>query len=110
MTASSCSLVWSRPESDGGSDLTGFWIEKKDYRSTHWFKCHRRICRDLRFQVKNLIAGKQYEFRVFAENLAGISQPSTTSQIIAAIDPTSPPGPVINPKVRDTTADSITIA
>merc|ERR1712131_124063 len=109
VTAKTCSLVWSRPEYDGGSDITGYWIEKKDYRSTHWFKCHRRICRDMRFQVKNLIPGKQYEFRITAENAAGFSEPSNLSEIITAADPVNPPGPVMHPKVRDTSANTLTI-
>ena len=63
----------------------------------------------MRFAVKNLIKGKQYEFRVLAENAAGFSEYSALSEIITAVDAVNPPGPVMNPKVRDTTASTITV-
>ncbi len=45
--------------------------------------------------VSNLLEGRQYEFRVFAENEAGLSLPSTASTSVVVRDPEEPCPPEI---------------
>ena len=73
------SISWSPPESDGGSPITGYYIEKKERSSTKWMKAKREPVTDTTLTIKDLIEGKEYEFRVAAVNKAGtgpFSEPS----------------------------------
>lgn len=54
---------------------------------------------DLRYKVSGLTEGHEYEFRVMAENAAGISAPSATSPFYKACD-VFKPGPPGNPRVQ----------
>ena len=72
-------ISWSPPKSDGGSPITGYIIEKKETSSTRWTKAVRDSVSDTTLTVKELIEGKEYEFRVAAVNKAGtgpFSEPS----------------------------------
>ena len=72
-------ITWSPPESDGGSPITGYTIEKKETSSAKWTKAKRETVSETTFTVKDLIEGKEYEFRVAAVNKAGtgpFSEPS----------------------------------
>uniref|UniRef100_A0A3Q0SGI8 Titin n=1 Tax=Amphilophus citrinellus TaxID=61819 RepID=A0A3Q0SGI8_AMPCI len=52
-------------------------------------------------EVSGLFEGNTYEFRVFAENIAGISEPSLSSDPIKATRAITKPGPPGNPKLKD---------
>jgi hypothetical protein len=64
--------------SDGGGPITGYWIEKKEKGSDKWVKCNLNPCQATWFNVQNLVEDGEYEFRVFAENEAGLSAPAQT--------------------------------
>uniref|UniRef100_A0A8B9LRY7 Uncharacterized protein n=1 Tax=Astyanax mexicanus TaxID=7994 RepID=A0A8B9LRY7_ASTMX len=51
--------------------------------------------------VLGLFEGNDYEFRVFAENIAGFSGPSPVSDPAKPCRPITVPGPPVNPKVKD---------
>ena len=79
MDSTKITISWSPPESDGGSPITGYTIEKKETSSTRWTKAHRDSVSETTFTVKDLMEGKEYEFRVAATNKAGtgpFSEPS----------------------------------
>ena len=72
-------LSWSPPESDGGSPITGYIVEKKETTTTRWAKAHRDSVTETSLVVKDLIEGKEYVFHVAAINKAGtgpFSEPS----------------------------------
>ena len=72
-------ITWSPPESDGGSPITGYIIEKKETTSTRWTKAVRDSVTETTLTMKDLIEGKEYEFHVAAINKAGtgpFSEPS----------------------------------
>jgi len=71
-------LKWSLPESDGGSRITGYLIEKRELGSI-WMKCSEYNIQDLTYTVINLTEGSDVEFRVYAINAAGKSDPSAPS-------------------------------
>ena len=64
-------ISWSPPESDGGSPVSGYVVEKKESSSTRWTKAHRDSVTETSLAVRDLIEGKEYEFRVAAVNKAG---------------------------------------
>lgn len=69
-------LKWEPPLSDGGSKITGYIIEKKEVGSALWSKCSDYLVPECNFTVLNLVDQSVYEFRVFAVNAVGRSEPS----------------------------------
>jgi hypothetical protein len=82
-------LSWEKPESDGGSRVQGYWIDKREVGSEAWQRVNLSICFATQINISNLIEGRQYEFRVFAQNEAGLSQPSSASTSVKIKDPLS---------------------
>uniref|UniRef100_A0A3Q3GQN7 Titin n=1 Tax=Labrus bergylta TaxID=56723 RepID=A0A3Q3GQN7_9LABR len=109
ITKDSMVVCWERPEHDGGSRINTYIIERRDKTGLRWVKCNKRTVTDLRFKVSGLTVGHEYEFRVLAENNAGLSQPSPSSPFYKAVDTIFQPGPPGNPRVLDTTKSSITL-
>lgn len=109
-TKDSMIVCWGHPDSDGGSPITNYIVERRDRAGLRWVKCNKRIVTDLRYKVSGLTEGHEYEYRVKAENAAGISEPSPCSQFHKACDTIFKPGPPGNPRVLDTSKSSITVA
>lgn len=72
-------LKWEPPISDGGSKITGYSIEKRQVGNSVWVKCHDYSVFDCKFTAMNLVEGADYEFRVFALNIVGKSEPSQST-------------------------------
>uniref|UniRef100_A0A673JKI8 Titin n=1 Tax=Sinocyclocheilus rhinocerous TaxID=307959 RepID=A0A673JKI8_9TELE len=106
----SMTVCWTRPETDGGSEIVGYIVEKRDRAGVRWTKCNKRRVTDLRFRVTGLTEDHEYEFRLSAENAAGVGQPSPPTVYYKACDPTFKPGPPTNAHLVDTTKNSVTIA
>ena len=75
-------LQWEKPESDGGSRVKGYWVEKREVGSNLWQYVNQFIQAATQINITNLIEGRQYEFRVFAENEAGVGEPSSNSSSV----------------------------
>jgi len=88
-------LSWDRPESDGGSRITGYWVDKREVGTVAWQRVNISICLPNQINVSNLIEGRSYEFRVIAENAAGLSHPSPSSSSVKVTDPNAAVAPEI---------------
>ncbi|KAG8012533.1 Titin [Nibea albiflora] len=110
VTGDSIVLSWERPETDGGSEIDGYILEKRDKEGVRWTKCNRRRLNDLRFRCTGLAEGHYYQFRVLAENAAGVGAPSEPSEYIKVCEATYPPGPPTNPKVTDYSSSSVSLS
>uniref|UniRef100_A0A8C1S6F9 Titin n=1 Tax=Cyprinus carpio TaxID=7962 RepID=A0A8C1S6F9_CYPCA len=110
ITKDSMVVCWGHPEHNGGSSINTYIIERRDKTGLRWVKCNKRTVTDLRFKVSGLTPGHEYEYRILAENAAGLSAPSPSSPFYKACDTIFQPGPPGNPRVLDTTKSSITIA
>lgn len=86
-------LTWDRPEFDGGARIQGYWIDKREVGCVAWQRVNVALCSTNQVNAANLIEGRQYEFRVFAQNEAGLSKESTNSGSVKIVDPkaASPP-------------------
>ena len=72
-------MTWRRPADDGGSDITGYCVEKKEKNMVRWVRASQWSVAELSYEVKGLTKGMEYEFRVSAENKAGYGEPSEPS-------------------------------
>lgn len=109
VTDDSVLLSWERPESDGGSEIDGYILEKRDKEGVRWTKCNKRRLNDLRFRCTGLTKGHCYQFRALAENAAGVGTPSEPSDYVKICEATYPPGPPTNPKVKDYSSSTVSL-
>lgn len=86
VTRESITVGWHEPVSNGGSPVIGYHLEMKDRNSILWQKANKILIRTTHFKVTTISAGLIYEFRVYAENAAGIGKPSHPSEPVLAID------------------------
>ena len=84
VTDKAITLSWSIPESDGGSRISGYFVEKCDVSTEKWVKAHRSVIKDTTYRVEDLTAKKEYKFRVSAENKAGTGPASNPSESVVA--------------------------
>ncbi|KAJ8416942.1 hypothetical protein AAFF_G00328200 [Aldrovandia affinis] len=109
ITKSTMTVIWERPVTDGGSDVDGYYLEKREKKSLSWFKVIKSSIRDSRQKVSNLTEGNEYQYRVCAINKAGEGQYSDVSDFYKAADPVDPPSEPTKLKVVDSTKTSITL-
>uniref|UniRef100_A0A8B9LRH7 Titin n=1 Tax=Astyanax mexicanus TaxID=7994 RepID=A0A8B9LRH7_ASTMX len=109
ITKDSMVVTWERPSSDGGNPISGYVIEKRDKEGVRWTRCNKRVVSELRFRVTGLLENRSYEFRVSAENAAGVGKPSAATVYYKALDPIFRPGPPNNPKVIDISRTSVVL-
>lgn len=100
ITENAVTVEWTLPDYDGGSPISGYVIERREMTGK-WIRVNKTPVLDLRYRVSGLFEGNSYEFRVFAENIAGISDPSLTSDPIKAARAITRPGPPGNLKLKD---------
>ena len=87
VTENSVTLTWSPPETDGGSTVKGYLIEKRDAQKRAYV--HIGSTKSLEFKVMRLVKGQEYTFQVSAENDVGVSEPAELTQGVTAKSPYS---------------------
>uniref|UniRef100_A0A8C9Y1A7 Myosin binding protein Cb n=1 Tax=Sander lucioperca TaxID=283035 RepID=A0A8C9Y1A7_SANLU len=77
-------LEWAPPKDDGNCDITGYTVQKADLKTKEWFTVYdhnrRTSC-----TASDLIIGNEYMFRVFSENICGLSEEACVSKNTAVI-------------------------
>ncbi|KAK3703484.1 hypothetical protein RRG08_024788 [Elysia crispata] len=81
------SLTWEKPRSDGGGRIQGYWVEKREAGTENWTRVNNQPCITNMINIPNLIEDREYEFRVFAQNEAGLSKPTSASRPVKIKDP-----------------------
>ncbi|XP_036965131.1 myosin light chain kinase, smooth muscle isoform X3 [Acanthopagrus latus] len=74
----SLTLSWYGPTYDGGSAVQSYNLEIWDSVETQWK--HLVSCNSTSYNVQNLLPERQYKFRVRAENIYGVGEPSAESE------------------------------
>ncbi|KAM4712263.1 myosin-binding protein C, slow-type isoform 2-T2 [Anableps anableps] len=77
-------LVWTPPKDNGNAPITGYTIQKADKKTMEWFTCiehYHRSC----ITITELVVGNEYFFRVFSENMCGLSELATQTKKSALI-------------------------
>uniref|UniRef100_A0A672JU76 Myosin-binding protein C, fast-type n=1 Tax=Salarias fasciatus TaxID=181472 RepID=A0A672JU76_SALFA len=80
-------LEWEPPRDDGNSEITGYTIQKADMKTKEWFTVYEHN-RRTNCTASDLIMGNEYMFRVYSENLCGLSEEPCMSKNTAKISKT----------------------
>uniref|UniRef100_A0A8C7GMC2 Titin n=1 Tax=Oncorhynchus kisutch TaxID=8019 RepID=A0A8C7GMC2_ONCKI len=75
ITENAVTIEWTLPEFDGGSPVSGYVVERREMTGK-WIRVNKTPVLDLRYRASGLFENNSYEFRIFAENVAGVSEPS----------------------------------
>ncbi|KAM8908374.1 myosin-binding protein C, slow-type isoform 1-T1 [Spinachia spinachia] len=77
-------LVWTPPKDNGNAQIIGYTIQKADKKTMEWYTCiehYHRTC----ITIPELVVGNEYFFRIFAENMCGLSETATQTKKSALI-------------------------
>ncbi|XP_051544620.1 myosin-binding protein C, slow-type isoform X3 [Myxocyprinus asiaticus] len=77
-------LDWSPPKDNGNATITGYTIQKADKKTMEWYTCvehYHRTC----ITISDLVVGNEYFFRIYSENMVGLSESATTTKDSALI-------------------------
>ncbi|KAL1769397.1 myosin-binding protein C, fast-type [Sigmodon hispidus] len=77
-------VEWQPPKDDGNSEVTGYFVQKADKKTMEWFNVYEHN-RHTSCTVSDLIVGNEYYFRVFSENICGLSDSPGVSKNTARI-------------------------
>lgn len=95
-------IKWERPNTDGGSPIIGYLVEQRRIGSPTWSKATASLVPYPELVINALEAGRRYQFRVFAQNVVGISESSLFSDPIAIPQPNSHVVPQFLNELQDT--------
>ncbi|XP_030256466.1 myosin-binding protein C, fast-type-like isoform X34 [Sparus aurata] len=77
-------LEWEPPKDDGNCEISGYTIQKADMKTKEWFTVYEHNRRP-NCTASDLIMGNEYMFRVYSENLCGLSEEPRFSKNTAVI-------------------------
>ncbi|XP_047428657.1 myosin binding protein Ca isoform X4 [Mugil cephalus] len=80
-------LEWKPPKNDGNCEIIGYTIQKSDMKTKEWFTVYEHNRRPS-CTVSDLVMGNEYSFRVFSENICGLSDEAGISKNTAVITKT----------------------
>ncbi|XP_053301115.1 immunoglobulin-like and fibronectin type III domain-containing protein 1 [Pleuronectes platessa] len=105
-------LAWSEPTNTGGTNISGYNVEKRKNGSNLWGLVNPPLepIKESTYAVKDVVEGFSYEFRVSAINISGAGEPSAPSEFVFARDPKKPPGKVLDLRVTDSTYTTLSLA
>ncbi|XP_077090448.1 myosin-binding protein C, slow-type isoform X8 [Siphateles boraxobius] len=77
-------LDWNPPKDSGNAPITGYTIQKADKKTMEWYTCvehYHRTC----ITISDLVVGNEYFFRIYSENMVGLSESATPTKDSALI-------------------------
>lgn len=86
-TKTSITLGWSKPEYDGGSEITSYVVEKRVGQEGEWTVIsHKGEVRTTEYVASDLKPDMDYYFRISAVNCAGRGDPIEMEEPVQAKD------------------------
>lgn len=101
----SATIRFAPPETDGGSPVTGYYVEKS--YNGKWIKVNKKAVAVCEVAMNELLENTSYTIRAVAENAAGLGKPSTEVTFVAKSQfsvPGKPGQPEVD-KLSETSAD-----
>ena len=84
----SVALKWTPPQTDGGAPVFNYVVQYRGAGSYNWLRANETTTvPDTTFSVTNLRENAEYEFRVSAENKAGVGPASPPTAPVRVIEP-----------------------
>ena len=79
-----CTLTWSAPKSTGGSNISGYTVEVLEKGFHEWKEAISVNSSTFEGTVKPpiIVLSREYTFRVIANNSAGSSKPSNSTELV----------------------------
>lgn len=84
--ANSVKVSWKAPTDNGGSEIIGYIVERREATRNAWYTVDSRVT-ETQLVVKGLKEGTKYHFKVTAENSFGISASLKTEQPVVPKTP-----------------------
>ena len=85
---SSVALKWAPPTEDGGSPVFNYALEYRSIGAFKWNQANETTTvSETPFSITALKEGGEYEFRVSAENKAGLGEPSAPTKPVKILAP-----------------------
>lgn len=83
VNATSIKMSWEPPLKDGGAPISNYIVDKRETSRANWAQVSSKVKGDLQINVEKLIEGREYQFRIRAENTWGVGDALVTSPVIA---------------------------
>uniref|UniRef100_A0A3B5A6C4 Titin n=1 Tax=Stegastes partitus TaxID=144197 RepID=A0A3B5A6C4_9TELE len=111
--ANSVKVTWKAPTDDGGSQILGYIVERREATRNAWYTVDSRVT-ETQLVVKGLKEGTEYHFKVTAENSFGVSASlksfSDDSKCSLFFIPGPPEPSSTPPEIMDVTKSSVALA
>lgn len=78
-------IRWSKPQQDGGAIVHGYIVEHRRIGAQQWIRAVNMLIPTNELTINGLEAGWRYQFRVIAQNAAGVSIPSESSEALSVM-------------------------
>ena len=82
-TENSVTVSWERSTWDGGCPIIQYVIERREMRGPRWVRVQKSAVVSPPYTASDLLPASCYQFRVYACNVVGVSEPSQMSKVIA---------------------------
>ncbi|CAK9803493.1 sls [Anthophora plagiata] len=111
VTSKSVTLSWAPPANTGGSDLTGYVIEKRPLigKGSRWTKVVTLEPTILQYCIENL-KESEFIFRIFAENSMGLSVPTNSEPVTLMTHANVPSPPTAPLEIRQIAGNTVLIS
>ena len=84
-----CRVDWTPPQDQGGTNITGYFLERKKVTSDRWVRLNMKLTEYHNYLARRMVEGNQYQIRVTAVNDCGVGEPSAMSEVFMPLAPTS---------------------
>ena len=89
ITRDTVTISWGAPMFDGGAAISAYIIERREVTRTQWYRVARVKAHHTSYRITNLVEHTEYVFRVYAENIEGLSEPLILSKPVLVRRPVS---------------------
>lgn len=83
----SATVSWKPPSSDGGSPITGYFIERCLAGTNRWIRITKDLVTAETYTDKEVVEDNAYQYRVTAVNKIGAGPPSQPTAPVTIKDP-----------------------
>ncbi|XP_066534268.1 myomesin-3 [Hoplias malabaricus] len=103
-------IGWRAPVSNGGVPVRGYYIDQREKSQQVWAEVNTKPVRERVYRVRGLSEGHYYQFRIFAYNIVGVSEPSGPSEAFLCERWTMPePGCPYDLQLREVRCESLVL-